>query len=301
MKAVIIDAGSPQDCQPVTCARKLSDCHVANIPLLAAQIKRVIAAGFEMSDMHSGRGLYVTGAAWLSRQMLATIAAISDPAVIRAGNGLVLAWVGDSSASAPEAKVITADADSFVIRYPWDLLRVNEILLGEVTESSVAGEVSGAAHVDGFIILGQGSRILPGVYVEGTLIVGKNCKIGPNSYIRGCTSVGDNCHIGHAVEVKSSLVMQGASIGHLSYVGDSIIGEKVNLGAGTITANFRHDGLNHRSKVGLDLLDTGRRKFGAVIGDHVHTGINTSIYPGRKLWPNTVTLPGGVVRTDVQG
>jgi bifunctional UDP-N-acetylglucosamine pyrophosphorylase/glucosamine-1-phosphate N-acetyltransferase len=102
------------------------------------------------------------------------------------------------------------------------------------------------------------------------------------------------------VEIKNSLVMRGSSIGHLSYCGDSIVGEGVNFGAGTITANFRHDGGNHRSVVGGELVDTGRRKFGAVLGDHVHTGIHTSIYPGRKLWPKASTRPGDVVRRDIE-
>ena len=72
-----------------------------------------------------------------------------------------------------------------------------------------------------------------------------------------------------------------------------------NFGAGTITSNLRHDGSNHRSEVEGQLIDTGRRKFGAIIGDGVHTGINTSIYPGRKLGPNTTTLPGEVVSKDL--
>ena len=82
-------------------------------------------------------------------------------------------------------------------------------------------------------------------------------------------------------------------------MGDRVIGEKANLDCGTITANYRHDGKNHRSQVKDDLVDTGRRKLGAIIGDDVHTGINTSIYPGRKLWPRTSTLPGAVVTEDL--
>ena len=78
-----------------------------------------------------------------------------------------------------------------------------------------------------------------------------------------------------------------------------MLGENVNFGAGTTVSNLRHDGKNHRSMVCGVLIDTGRRKFGAIIGDGVHTGINTSIYPGRKLWPGTSTLPGEIVSKDV--
>ena len=80
----------------------------------------------------------------------------------------------------------------------------------------------------------------------------------------------------------------------------SVIGDRVNFGAGTIISNFRHDGKNHRSMVDGELVETGRRKFGAVIGDAVHTGIHTAIYPGRKMGPGTMTRPGEVVERDLR-
>jgi bifunctional UDP-N-acetylglucosamine pyrophosphorylase/glucosamine-1-phosphate N-acetyltransferase len=154
--------------------------------------------------------------------------------------------------------------------------------------------------IEGIVHIGPGTRILPGVFIEGNVVIGANCKIGPNCYIRGNTSIGDNCHIGQSVEIKNCLILSHSNVGHLSYIGDSVLGEKVNLGAGTTTSNLRHDGKNHRSMAGGALVDTGRRKFGSIIGDGVHTGINTSIYPGRKLWPHTTTRPGEIVQHDVQ-
>jgi len=146
--------------------------------------------------------------------------------------------------------------------------------------------------------VGKGTVILPGVYIEGKVIIGKNCKIGPNCYIRGNTYIDNNCHIGQAVEIKNSIIMNKVSIGHLSYIGDSIICSNTNLGAGTITANLRHDGKNHRSMVNNQLIDTKRRKAGTIIGDNVHTGIHCSIYPGRKIWPNVCTAPGAIIKHD---
>ena len=131
------------------------------------------------------------------------------------------------------------------------------------------------------------------------MIIGDNCKVGPNCYIRGSTSIGDKCHVGQAVEIKNSILLPGTNVGHLSYLGDTILGEKVNFGAGTITSNLRHDGGAHRSPVEGRMVDTGRRKLGAIVGDGVHTGIHTSIYPGRKLWPKTSTLPGAIVDKDI--
>ena len=185
------------------------------------------------------------------------------------------------------------------VRYPWDILVVNERLIANLETPEIAGEVSPAAHVEGIIRLGEGSRILPGVFIEGNAVIGKNCKIGPNCYIRGNTAIGDNCHIGQAVEIKNSVIGFKTAVGHLSYVGDSVLGDRVNFGAGTIIGNLRHDGKNHRSLVDGTLVDTGRRKFGAIVGNDVHTGIHTAIYPGRKLAPGTSTRPGDVVQLDL--
>ncbi|MCI5799698.1 MAG: hypothetical protein SPK75_03405, partial [Victivallales bacterium] len=184
---------------------------------------------------------------------------------------------------------------------PWDLLKVHEEVLSGITESRIEGTVREGAHIDGVLILGEGSVVLPGVYMEGVTVIGRNCKIGPNCYFRGNTSLGDNCHVGQAVEIKNSILMNKVAAGHLSYIGDSIVGQHTNFGAGTITSNFRHDGRNHTSKVCGKLLDTGRRKFGSIIGENVHTGIHTSIYPGRKIWADLCTLPGDIVKHDLTG
>jgi bifunctional UDP-N-acetylglucosamine pyrophosphorylase/glucosamine-1-phosphate N-acetyltransferase len=211
-----------------------------------------------------------------------------------AGNPLV--WRGGAAES---ASVFLAKA-SFIIRYPWDLLRANEQYVAALAATVIEGGIHPSAVIEGVIHLGPDSRILPGVFIEGNVVIGANCKIGPNCYIRGNTSIGDACHIGQSVEIKNCLILARTQIGHLSYVGDSVLGERVNLGAGTITSNFRHDGKSHRSMVHGVLLDTGRRKFGAIIGDRVHTGIHTSIYPGRKLWPGTTTRPGEIVQRDIE-
>lgn len=186
---------------------------------------------------------------------------------------------------------------TFDLRYPWDLLDLNVELMSAITDWP--GHPAIQLGENARVVVGEGTKILPGVFIEGDIVIGKNCKIGPNCYLRGSTSIGDNCHVGQAVEVKNSILAPGASVGHLSYVGDSYIGPKTNFGAGTITSNLRHDGSNHRSAVDNTLIDTGRRKFGVILGEGVHTGINTSFYPGRKLGPGVTTLPGQVVSKDI--
>ena len=197
---------------------------------------------------------------------------------------------------------VVTEQEVVSIRYPWQLLDLHEKLLekqwnekNEASACQIAQLAEGAR-----LLVGEGTQVLPGVYVEGLVVAGKGCKIGPNCYLRGPISIGDNCHVGQAVELKNTILGDGTNVGHLSYIGDSVLGNKVNLGAGTITSNLRHDGKNHRSVVEGEVLDTGRRKFGTIIGEGVHTGIHTSLYPGRKLGAGTTTLPGEVVSKDVR-
>ncbi|HEX5790947.1 MAG TPA: hypothetical protein VFY13_07320 [Luteolibacter sp.] len=272
---------SSSSCHPLTQTRALADFPIGNTPLCVHQHK-----------VSGGRGAVAAGA-WLDEDEWQAFLA-SGKSTLLAEDGEVLAWLGASADAANAWQGKT----SFLIQYPWDLLRANEELVGKLSTNHIEGAVHPAAVIDGCIAVGKGTRILPGVVVEGNVIIGENCKIGPNCYLRGNTSIGSNCHIGQAVEIKNSLILSRTNVGHLSYVGDSVLGEGVNFGAGTIISNLRHDGANHRSMVDGDLIDTGRRKFGAIVGDGVHTGIHTSIYPGRKLWPGVMTRPGEVVEKD---
>jgi len=186
------------------------------------------------------------------------------------------------------------------IGYAWNLLDANKVLLSKLDDPNVFGEVEPNATIEGELYLGHNSVIKNGSYIEGNVVIGNDCVIGPNCYIRGSTSIGNNCRVGNAVEIKNTIIMDNTNVGHLSYIGDSVIGQDSNMGAGTITANLKHDNANVKSMVKDQLLDSGRRKFGTIIADHVHTGIHTSIYPGRKIWPGKFTLPGEIVKKDVK-
>ena len=298
----ILPAGSPETCQPVTSTRPLDSFPVANVPLgdfLAGRLER---KGIEVKQkpQPGTLSLYLPADSWVSAGSLHRLSAAGRSSVLRDSSGDELAWVSESADVPEAARVLAADEGSFRIRFPWDLLRVNEMAIEKALDSGQPEEPPSGTRVEGRLRLGPGTRLLPGVYVAGDVIVGENCTIGPNCYIRGRTSIGAGCRIGQVVEIKNSIILSGSTIGHLSYCGDSIVCEDVNFGAGTIVANFRHDGRNHRSMVQGTLIDTGRRKFGTVIGDGVHTGIHTSIYPGRKLWPHTSTRPGEIVRYDLQ-
>ncbi len=301
MKAILLDAGAPEACQPVTSTRPLAECPIANRPLRDHQIAAISSAGFVVGQPPAAAelALYQRGDAWLSHGILKRLAVCKAPTVLTGPDNTPMAWIGTGAAAPVSGTVLSHDDRCLLIRYPWDLLCLNEWILDALTVGESHGTVSPAAAIEGCLVLGKGSRILPGVFIEGNVMIGEGCKIGPNCYIRGATSIGDGCHIGQAVEIKNSIVMRKTSIGHLSYCGDSVIGEGVNFGAGTIVSNFRHDGAQHQSMVGGRLIGTGRRKFGTVIGDGVHTGIHTSIYPGRKIWPGLSTRPGEIVQRDL--
>ena len=187
----------------------------------------------------------------------------------------------------------------FPVTHPWDLLKVNTFLLSKI-KKDIQGTVEEHVVIKGEVIVGKNTIIKSGVYIEGPVVIGENCKLGPNCFIRPSTSIGDSSVIGHQTEIKNSILFDKVSMRHLSYICDSVIGEHVNFGAGSVVANLRHDKANIKSMVKEDLVDSGLRKFGTIIGDNVKLGINTSIYPGRKIWPDKSTLPGESVKKDIQ-
>jgi len=184
------------------------------------------------------------------------------------------------------------------IGYPWDLLNANRLLLDRM-EGINLGLMEDHVTIKGKVSIGKGTVIKAGTYIEGPVMIGENCVIGPSAYLRPGTTIGNNCVI--RSEIVDSIIMDGVKAKHHSYLGYSVVGENSNIAAGTITADYRHDGGSHMTVVNGQKVNSGRRKLGAFIGDNVKTGINTCIYPGRKIWPNQSTLPGEVITKDRTG
>ncbi len=184
------------------------------------------------------------------------------------------------------------------LSYPWDLLEANMLALKHL-RSSVVGKIESGAVLKGPVAIAKGAVVKSGSYLEGPVLVGESSVVGPNSYLRSHTALGRNVRVGAGCEVKNSIVMDNTRIPHLSYIGDSVIGENCSLGAGTITANLRFDEADVRTRVGGKLLDSGRRKMGAVLGDNVRTGINVSLFPGVKLGGGSWVGPGLTVSADL--
>ncbi len=300
MQAVIIPPRKPLQYAPITTGRDFANCLVANMPLHTLITTELIRAGFEIIKEHQSNGHTVRLPLdhWIEIGALCMLARTQTSTQLVDSNGDIVAWVGNKSPDGCKEKMIT-EAPCFRISYSWDLLTLNEEVLNAIAESEILGTVSPLAEISGNVIIGKGTKILPGVVIEGNVVIGENCKIGPNTYIRGHTSIGDKCVIGNSVEIKNSAIYPNTMVSHLSYIGDSIIGSHVNIGAGTIISNHRHDARNHRSMIDGKLIDTGRDKLGSIIGDGVSTGINTSIYPGRKIGRGRTTRPGAIVDKDL--
>ncbi|MHA1688011.1 MAG: bifunctional sugar-1-phosphate nucleotidylyltransferase/acetyltransferase [Promethearchaeota archaeon] len=172
------------------------------------------------------------------------------------------------------------------IGLPWQLLEANEYILKNLKEEH-HGTIESNVSITGNVYIGKGTTIKAGTTIQGPCYIGSNCLIGPNAFIRPNTSIGDNCHIGMS-EVKNSIIFSHTNIPHFNYVGDSIICDHVNLGAGTKISNLRFDNKSIKMTIKGTVMDSGRRKLGAIIGSRVQTGINASIMCGKKIGVNSI-------------
>ena len=187
------------------------------------------------------------------------------------------------------------------IGMPWDMLTANELLMGmkKDCEQDIEGEVEPLATLKGYVKVGKGSVVKNGVYIEGPVVIGEDATVGPNCYLRQNVVIGNGCHIGSNVEIKNSIIMDKSNVPHHNYVGDSIIGENCNLGAGTKVANLRLNNQNVEVYLKGRKIDTGRRKLGVIMGHGVKTGINSVIDVGTVIGENAFVGPGTKIRGTV--
>ena len=238
------------------------------------------------------------------------LAAVQECAALKPSPRGELEFTDVLAAWAKRGEVRWAKAKGWLdVGAPWDLLAANATLLpamldllldGAAAGTGGTGTIEEGVQVRGRLYVEAGAIVRSGTYVEGDVVVGAGSRVGPNAYLRGPTAIGAGCHVGAATEVKASVLLAGANAPHLNYVGDSVLGEGCNLGAGTVVANLRHDDapvrVHHRGKV----VDTGRRKFGAIVGDGAKTGVNSSLNPGTILGPGVLVPAGMAVKGTIE-
>ncbi len=183
---------------------------------------------------------------------------------------------------------------------PWDLLLANRYVLdNEIEKWEKKGDVHPTAFINEDVYIEPGAKIGPYSVINGPSYIARGATIGPHSHIRPYSVILENAKVGYSAEIKASILMEKARAPHFNYVGDSIVCEDVNLGAGTITANLRFDKKTIKMTLKGKRVDSGLRKLGAVIGGHAQTGINVSLMPGVRIGSYARIWPGCVVYEDV--
>ncbi len=168
---------------------------------------------------------------------------------------------------------------------PWLILQNLETYLKAQPLGKIEGTISPFAYLvyPELISIGEGSIVEPGAYIQGPCLIGKHCTVRHGAYIRGNVLIGDHCVIGHDSEIKHSIFLNRAHAAHFAYVGNSILGNEVNLGAGTKCANLKLDQTEINLHFNKERISTNMHKLGAIIGDQTQIGCNTVTNPGTLI------------------
>jgi UDP-N-acetylglucosamine diphosphorylase / glucose-1-phosphate thymidylyltransferase / UDP-N-acetylgalactosamine diphosphorylase / glucosamine-1-phosphate N-acetyltransferase / galactosamine-1-phosphate N-acetyltransferase len=189
-------------------------------------------------------------------------------------------------------KVVEAKGRWITIGYPWDLLKANDEIIGKYHETvDKWAIIEPNVTIKWNIYLEEWVILKSWTYIEGNVYFGKNCEVWPFTHIRGNTSFWTETKAWSFSEIKWCYFWDDTVIAQGCVIVDTIAGNDVNFGSGTITTNWRHDNTNIKAMSKEKLVDTGRRKMGAIVGDNVRFGANTTTYPGRTIPTDGTTLP----------
>lgn len=175
-----------------------------------------------------------------------------------------------------------------------DKVEPRERLMGDISEKAVISSKD--------VVIEKGAKIEAFAYIDGPTYIAKNAVVRHGAYIRGGVYIGEGCVVGHTTEIKDSIMLAESKAAHFAYLGNSILGHGVNLGAGTKLANLRFDQKSIRLRHDEKKIDTGLKKFGAIFGDHSQSGCNSVTNPGTIFMPHAAILPtknkGGIISKD---
>lgn len=176
-------------------------------------------------------------------------------------------------------------------KYAWEALAKIDIYLLAQLRPGLHNHCDGVAYIGQKVFIGEGTLVEDGAMIKGPAIIGRNCQIRHNAYIRENVIVGDNCVVGNSSEMKNAVLFNHAVAPHFNYVGDSVLGYKAHLGAGVKISNFKLVPGNISVEVDGKKLDTGLRKFGALLGDNTEIGCNAVLNPGSIIGRASLVYP----------
>ncbi len=220
---------------------------------------------------------------------------------------------GQSYPAYPQLAIDGSPLKEAVVIYKKEVIRATglQIIYGDTTKGKLEVKkdgiplpgasviMAGVSIIGTRIALGEGVLIETGAMVKSPAIIGDNCEIRQGAYLRGYCLAGKRCVLGHATEVKHSIFLNDAKAGHFAYLGDSILGAEANLGAGTKFANLRFLPGNVTLSLDEGKVDTGLRKFGAILGDYCQTGCNSVTNPGTIMGKKAVLMPNTTAKAGI--
>lgn len=182
------------------------------------------------------------------------------------------------------------------VDYVWEALNRLDEYLESHARRRLLGDISPHAWIEGDVLVASGATVESGAMISGPAIIGPGTVVRHGAYIRGHCVTGEKCVIGHTTEIKRAILLDHAHAAHFNYVGDSILGNRTNLGAGTKLSNLKNDGSPVVLQWDGGRLETGLRKLGAVLGDGVQTGCNCVTSPGTLVGPESHVYANAVLR-----
>lgn len=177
--------------------------------------------------------------------------------------------------------------------YPWEALEGIKNLILEIGPTLSPDEYD---HPEEDVWIAKDAKRYPNNYIAGPCIIGHGTEVRPGAFVRGSALVGDNCVVGNSTELKNVILFDNVQVPHYNYVGDSILGYKAHMGAGSITSNVKSDKKHVVIKNEGELIETGRKKVGALVGDRVEVGCNSVLNPGTVIGRDSNVYPVSCVR-----
>lgn len=205
-----------------------------------------------------------------------------------------------ASAKKGEVKFVLSNANAPSLKYAWDLLEIKNCLLSKIKGKNIriTSQIAKSAEIIGDVLIEENVTVMEGAKIKGPCFIGKNSIIGNNAIIRNGTDVEEGCTVGAYAEVKNTLIMKKSKI-HSGFIGDSIVGENVRIGAQFATANVRLDRKPVSTEIKEKKIDTNLKSLGTIIGNNVKMGIKCSTMPGIIIGENSIIGPSTVIQKNV--